>query len=110
MLTLVKLTAFLQGNPLPDPSTLSPLAAAQLAPPSDRFALSIHPCRYDMLTLLAHRSTGPKLTCEACTTDITRPLLVEEHQWYAHRRTRAHQRMQRIRDGTQRAKGPPKKK
>ncbi|ORY79368.1 IPP transferase-domain-containing protein [Leucosporidium creatinivorum] len=83
------LRTFLRSDPLPHPSSLSPLAAAQLAPPSER-------------------STGPKLTCEACTTDATRPLLVDEHQWDAHRRTRAHQRMQRIKDGTQRVKGPPK--
>ncbi|GAA5910294.1 hypothetical protein JCM8208_003499 [Rhodotorula glutinis] len=63
---------FLDGAPLPDPRTLSPAAAAHLAPPSSA------------------STSHAKRPCPTCTRDPARPFLVEERQWDAHLGSKTH--------------------
>ncbi|GAA5851464.1 hypothetical protein JCM9279_001075 [Rhodotorula babjevae] len=63
---------FLDGAPLPDPASLSPAAAAHLAPPSSASA------------------SHAKRACPTCTRDPARPFLVEERQWDAHLGSKTH--------------------
>ncbi|GAA5821382.1 hypothetical protein JCM11251_004597 [Rhodosporidiobolus azoricus] len=67
------LNRFLDGQALPDPSTLSPAAATHLAPP-------------DPISSTAHT----KRLCPTCTRDPERPVMVEERRWEEHTRTRGH--------------------
>ncbi|GAA5974200.1 hypothetical protein JCM11641_003322 [Rhodosporidiobolus odoratus] len=65
--------AFLDGNPLPDPLSLSSAASLHLSPPAP-------------ISPAAHL----KRACPTCTRDPNRPLMVEERQWEGHLKTKAH--------------------
>nr|GAT57573.1 tRNA isopentenyltransferase [Mycena chlorophos] len=71
---------FLDSVPLPDPSSLSPLAATLL----QGNVKSVDPAA----VLCAQR----KVVCESCTSDASKPFLVEESQLEAHRHSRSHRR------------------
>ncbi|GAA6059309.1 hypothetical protein JCM10212_005889 [Sporobolomyces blumeae] len=68
------LEAFLDDRCLPNPLELSPAAALHLAQPSEEDAAQ----------------AKLKRACDTCTRDSTQPFLVEERQWNAHIKTRAH--------------------
>ncbi|TBU66178.1 tRNA isopentenyltransferase [Dichomitus squalens] len=73
--------AFLEGDPLPDPSTLSQTASEMLAVrdrPTDPMAV-----------LSANR----RMICPVCTTDPDQPVMVDGVKWEMHERSRGHRRM-----------------
>lgn len=75
--------AFLNREPLPDPLSLSPAAKTMLSVPTR----AIDPTT---LVLLAHR----KVICPVCTTDESRPIMVEEgSKWEAHARSKIHKHL-----------------
>ncbi|KAI0048246.1 tRNA isopentenyltransferase [Auriscalpium vulgare] len=74
--------AFLQGDTLPDPRSLSGRAQDLLSP-------SNHPIN-PLEVLTARR----KVVCHVCTMDQTRPVMLEAgREWEAHQRTKAHNKL-----------------
>ncbi|KAF8831574.1 hypothetical protein HHX47_DHR1000533 [Lentinula edodes] len=73
-------TAFLDHQPLPDPSTLSDVAKEMLN--------------------VERKDTNPsavlnarrKIICPICTSDPTQPYMVEENEWKLHEKSRFHKR------------------
>ncbi|KAK4058460.1 tRNA dimethylallyltransferase, mitochondrial [Microbotryomycetes sp. JL221] len=79
---LLDATEFLKHDQLPEPALLSPVAAAHLS------------------TATSHSETAAiKVVCDVCTTDASKPFMVEERQLAAHRKTRAHQRSAKAKIG-----------
>ncbi|KAL4065434.1 IPP transferase-domain-containing protein [Scleroderma yunnanense] len=74
--------AFLNSSELPDPATLSPLAQAML--------VTVNKPVNPTAVLEARR----KMVCSICTTDPSRPVMVEEGiEWEVHQKTRLHRRL-----------------
>ncbi|GAA5879550.1 hypothetical protein JCM16303_003248 [Sporobolomyces ruberrimus] len=80
------LDSFLERRMLPDPISLSQAAAQHLAPAQSEDA-----------------QAKSKRACETCTRDEARPFMVEERQWAAHIKTKAHRvQAQKKKGGTPR--------
>ncbi|KAI0710400.1 tRNA isopentenyltransferase [Cerioporus squamosus] len=82
--------AFLEGEALPDPLTLSQTASEMLNVgdrPTDPVAV-----------LSAHQRT----VCDVCTIDPVQPVMVDASKWEMHMRSRGHRSMT-----SKRTKGPP---
>ncbi|EIN07657.1 tRNA isopentenyltransferase [Punctularia strigosozonata HHB-11173 SS5] len=76
------LQAFLDGRPLPDPTSLSDAARAMLGAQYQKTT--------DPTAVLEARR---KRVCEVCTPAPDRPVMIEEgDEWETHKRTRAHRR------------------
>ncbi|KAJ3814306.1 tRNA isopentenyltransferase [Lentinula aff. lateritia] len=73
-------TAFLDHQPLPDPSTLSNVA---------KEVLNVE--RKDT-TPSAVLNARRKFICPVCTSDPTQPYMVEEKEWKLHQKSRVHKR------------------
>ncbi|GAA5841632.1 hypothetical protein JCM3766R1_006795 [Sporobolomyces carnicolor] len=86
------LNAFLDRTPLPDPCSLSAAAAMHLAP-----------------TRSDDAQAKSKRACDTCTRDPLKPFMVEERQWNAHVKTKAHRIQAQNASGTARRSGkaPP---
>lgn len=81
--------AFLSGEHLPDPRSLSEVARTMLSVP-DKLT--------DVSAVLRARR---KKVCPVCTMDPTRPFMVEEGaEWEAHQRTKTHRYSLGVRNGT----------
>ncbi|KAH7906484.1 tRNA isopentenyltransferase [Hygrophoropsis aurantiaca] len=73
---------FLSIHDLPDPLTLSDTA---------RSMLSINDKPTDPTAVLQARR---KITCQTCTVDVTKPVMIEEgREWEMHYKTKAHRRL-----------------
>ncbi|KAI0362767.1 tRNA isopentenyltransferase [Trametes cingulata] len=72
---------FLQGDPLPDPLTLSSTAAEMLA---------VRAKPTDPLAVLA---ANQRKVCDVCTVDPNEPVMVDGGLWETHVRSRGHRRM-----------------
>ncbi|KAI0807077.1 tRNA isopentenyltransferase [Fomes fomentarius] len=79
--------AFLDGRDLPDPATLSQIAAEMLTVPE-------RPT--DPLAVL---SANQRVKCEICTLDPCEPVMVDKARWDVHVRSRGHRRMTGQREG-----------
>ncbi|KAI0713288.1 tRNA isopentenyltransferase [Earliella scabrosa] len=73
--------AFLRGEPLPDPLTLSSTAAEML---------TVRERPTDPLAVL---SANQRVVCDVCTIDPDQPVMVDGVKWETHVRSRGHRRM-----------------
>ncbi|KAF8271953.1 tRNA isopentenyltransferase [Lactarius quietus] len=81
-LAISLMEAFLKCEPLPDPPSLSPAAKTLLSVPIRAT---------DPTAVLSARQ---KVICPVCTTDESKPVMIEEgREWEAHARSKVHRRL-----------------